>query len=613
MKNTFLKSILFLLIFPGVAATLKAQDMYEDTVRIEEVVVTGSPVKINRDNVPMSVSVVNSAQINESSESALLPILSGRVPGLFVTERGVTGFGVSAGSAGQITIRGIGGNPTTGVLMLIDGHPQFAGIFGHPLPDSYVASDVERVEIIRGSGSVLYGSNAMGGVINLITKKQAQEGFNGNARLMYGSFNTQKYMVSGGYKKDKLSIYVSGNRDKTDGHRDNSAFKITNGYTKIGYELNPHLKMSGDFSLAAFKASDPGPDTLSAKRGYDIDITRGYGAFTFENDYEKISGSAKLFYNFGEHDITDGFHSTDHNYGLNLLESLKLFKGNTITLGVDYINYGGLAENLKAMNGNGIVFADTAVHELAWYGFVQQTIAEKLTVNAGLRLSDHSVYGSEWIPSAGLAWRSDENTTWKASFSKGFRSPTVRELFLFGPNPKLQPETVFNYEAGVLRSFFSRKLNLELTGFLVEGDNLIITVPNKGLQNAGEVSNKGIEFSVDANPNAKLNFHATYSYINMKTPVYATPEHQLFFSTRYRLNKTMFMISLQQVSNLDTDPSAKTFEESYTLVNAKISHRFCKYAEVFVSAENLLNQEYEQNRYYTMPGTTVFAGVNLNF
>lgn len=613
MKNTFLKSILFLLIFQGVATTLKAQDMYEDTVRIEEVVVTGSPVKINRDNVPMSVSVVNSAQINESSESALLPILSGRVPGLFVTERGVTGFGVSAGSAGQITIRGIGGNPTTGVLMLIDGHPQFAGIFGHPLPDSYVASDVERVEIIRGSGSVLYGSNAMGGVINLITKKQAQEGFNGNARLMYGSFNTQKYMVSGGYKKDKLSIYVSGNHDKTDGHRDNSAFKITNGYTKIGYELNPHLKMSGDFSLAAFKASDPGPDTLSAKKGYDIDITRGYGAFTFENDYEKISGSAKLFYNFGEHDITDGFHSTDHNYGLNLLESLKLFKGNTITLGVDYINYGGLAENLKAMNGNGIVFADTAVHELAWYGFVQQTIAEKLTVNAGLRLSDHSVYGSEWIPSAGLAWRSDENTTWKASFSKGFRSPTVRELFLFGPNPKLQPETVFNYEAGVLRSFFNRKLNLELTGFLVEGDNLIITVPNKGLQNAGEVSNKGIEFSADANPSAKLNFHTTYSYINMKTPVYATPEHQLFFSTRYRLNKTMFMISLQQVSNLDTDPSAKTFEESYTLVNAKISHRFCKYAEVFVSAENLLNQEYEQNRYYTMPGTIVFAGVNLNF
>lgn len=613
MKKLTLKISFFFLIFSGITTSLIAQDSLSDTIKIEEVVVTGTPVKINRDNVPMSVSVVTAAQINENNESALLPILSGRVPGLFVTERGITGFGVAAGSAGQITIRGIGGSPTTGVLMLIDGHPQFMGIMGHPLPDSYVASDIERVEVIRGSGSVLYGSNAMGGVINMITKKQAQEGFHGNARLQFGSYNTQKYMASGGYKKEKLSIYISGNRDKTDGHRDNSDFKITNGYTKIGYELSQNWKLAGDFSLAAFKASDPGPDTLAAKKGFDIDITRGYGAFTLENDFEKVSGSTKFFYNFGEHNITDGFHSTDHNYGLNLMESLKLMKGNTITAGVDYINYGGLAENLKAMGGKGIVFADTAVHELAFYGFIQQTVAKKLTLNAGLRLQDNSVYGNEWIPSAGLAFQAEERTTLKASFSKGFRSPTIRELFLWGPNPKLQPETVFNYEVGVLRSFFERKLNMELTGFLVEGDNLIITVPMKGLQNAGEVSNKGIEFSADANPSAKLNFHAAYSYINMKTPVYATPEHQLFISSRYRINQTMLMLSLQRVANLDTDPTAKVYQESYTLLNAKISQRLCRYAELFVSAENLLNQEYEQNRYYTMPGTTVFAGLNLNF
>lgn len=612
MKKLTLNFLLFF-IFSGIATRIVAQDSISDTIKIEEVVVTGTPVKINRDNVPMSVSVVTSAQINENNESAILPVLSGRVPGLFVTERGVTGFGVSNGSAGQITIRGIGGSPTTGVLMLIDGHPQFAGIFGHPLPDSYVASDIDRVEVIRGSGSVLYGSNAMGGVINLITKKQAQEGFHGNARLQYGSFNTQKYMASGGYKKEKLSVFVSGNHDKTDGHRENSNFKITNGYTKIGYDLSKNWKLAGDLSLAAFTSSDPGPDTLQAKKGETIDITRGYGAFTVDNDYEKISGSAKFFYNFGEHDITDGFHSTDHNYGLNMMESLKLFQGNTITVGADYINYGGLAENLKAMGGKGIVFADTTVHELAFYGFVQQTVAKKLTLNAGLRLQDNSVYGNEWIPSAGVAFRANELTTLKGSFSKGFRSPTIRELFLWGPNPKLQPETVFNYELGVLRSFFKHKLNMELTGFLVEGNNQIITVPMKGLQNGGEISNKGIEFSADANPSAKLNFHAAYSYINMKSPVYATPEHQLFVSSRYRINQTMFMLSLQQVANLDTDPTVKVYQESYTLLNAKISHRVCRYAELFVSAENLLNQEYEQNRYYTMPGTTIFAGLNLSF
>lgn len=609
------KSVAFLLfiIFAGLDVIAQVKNIAKDTLRIEEVVVTGSPVKINRNNVPMSVSVVSQAQLSESSESAVLPVLSGQVPGLFVTERGVTGFGVSTGSAGQITIRGIGGNPTTGVLMLIDGHPQFMGIMGHPLPDSYVTSDIERVEVIRGSGSVLYGSNAMGGVINLITKKQERDGFHGNSRLMYGTFNTQKYMISGGYKKDKLSVYISGNHDQTDGHRANSDFKISNGYSKIGYDVNEHIKLGLDFSLAKFKSQDPGPDTLNAKKGEAIDITRGYGSFTAENEFSKASGAAKLFYNFGEHNITDGFHSTDYNYGLNLFEAFKLLEGNTVTLGFDYMNFGGLAENLKAMGGKGIIFADTAVYELGYYGFVQQTFAKKLTVNGGLRLQHNQVYGNELIPSAGIAWRANSNTTWKASFSKGFRSPTIRELFLWGPNPKLQPETVFNYEAGILKSFFERKLAFELTGFIVKGDNLIITIPLKGLQNAGEVDNKGIEFSADARPNKNLSFHTAYSYIQMKNPVYATPKHQLYISSRYHFNKTSLAISLQHVADLDTDPSPSVHAEDFTLLNVRVGYRLCQFSEIFFNGENLLNQRYEQIRFYPMPRTTFFAGINLNF
>ena len=105
----------------------------KDTINLDEVVVTGTTIKVNKRNVPMAVSVINNRQIQESNETSLLPVLNGRVPGLFVTERGVMGFGVAGNSAGQISIRGIGGSPTTGVLMLIDGHPQFMGIFGHPL------------------------------------------------------------------------------------------------------------------------------------------------------------------------------------------------------------------------------------------------------------------------------------------------------------------------------------------------------------------------------------------------------------------------------------------------------------------------------------------------
>ncbi len=616
MKSLFIKLLpaFSILIFFSSAVNAQMHYITEDTIEINEVIVTGSQVKVNKNNVPMSVSVVNRTQIEESDESALLPILNGRVPGLFVTERGVTGFGVAAGSAGQISIRGIGGNPTTGVLMLIDGHPQFMGIMGHPLPDSYIASDVEKVEVIRGPASILYGSNAMGGVINIITKKQNTEGIHGNARLSYGSFNTQKYMGSVGFKKDKFSAFVSGNHDQTDGHRPNSDFKISNGYLKLGYDINEHFFVSGDASLAAFKASDPGPDTLNAAPGESIDITRGYWALTILNEFEKASGAIKVFYNFGEHDITDGFHSTDHNYGINLYEAFHLFEGNTLTTGYDFMNYGGLAENKKAMGGKGIVFADTTITEQGIYALMQQNIARKLTLNAGLRYQHHSEYGGQWIPSLGFAYELGKLSTWKGTVSKGFRSPTMRELFLWGPNPKLNPETIWNYETGISKSFFNRKLSTELTVFILKGDNLIVNAgPPTGFQNTGEVSNKGIEFALISEPIQNLKLNATYSYINMKNPVFATPEHHLFINASYRLKKLQLVANIQQISNLDNDATSAVNLESYTLLNAKATYHLTRNLKVFISGENLLSTKYEVNQYYTMPKATVFSGLSFIF
>ncbi|MEN8118679.1 MAG: TonB-dependent receptor, partial [Bacteroidota bacterium] len=614
MKQVFFTLVVIFVSVFFLSETCNAQlNFIADTIEINEVVVTGTPVKVNRNNVPMAVSVVNRLQIEESDESAILSVLNGRVPGLFVTERGVTGFGVAKGSAGQISIRGIGGNPTTGVLMLIDGHPQFMGIMGHPLPDSYVASDVERVEVIRGPASILYGSNAMGGVINIITKKQTTQGVNANARILYGSYNTQKYMASAGFKKNKFSGYISGNHDQTDGHRPHSDFKINNGYIKLGYEINEHFYVSTDASLAAFESADPGPDTLNAKPGERIDIFRGYWAFKLQNEFEKSSGSVNVFYNFGEHNITDGFHSKDHNYGLNLYESFKLFEGNTITAGIDYMNYGGYAENVKAIGGKGIVFADTSINEYGFYGFAQQAI-RNLTLNAGLRYQHHSQYGGQWIPSVGFALDFKGGTAWKGNISKGFRSPTMRELFLWGPNPNLNPETIINYETGISKSFFNKKMNAELTLFMIEGDNLIVNVgPPNGYLNSGEISNKGIEFVLNAEPIDNLHFNATYSYINMENPVFATPEHHLFLNARYRLNKLQMMASLQQVSGLDNDPSPAVNKENYTLLNAKAIYNLTRNLKLFVSGENLLGTEYEVNRYYTMPGVTVFSGLNFIF
>ena len=610
-----MKKTIFILLLFTVSGSLSAQEVIhsilKDTINLDEVVVTGSTTKVNRASVPMAVSVVTNLQISSSSESNVLPILNGRVPGLFITERGVMGFGVAANAAGQISIRGIGGSPTTRVLMLIDGHPQYMGLFGHPLPDAYVASDVERVEVIRGPASILYGSNAMGGVINIITKKQSKEGLHANGHFMYGSYNTQKYMASGGYRKNKISIYASLNHDQTDGHRPNSDFSITNGYVKMGWDISEHFNATADLSLAGYQATDPGPDTLNAKPGNTIDITRGYWSLSVDNNYASYSGTAKFFYNFGEHNISDGFHSNDANYGVNIYEAVKLFSGNTLTAGVDYMDYGGFAENEKAMNGQGIVFTDTSLYDAGIYGFMQQRLFEKLTLNAGLRYQKHEVYGGEWIPSGGFAYNIGGNTTWKASVAKGFRSPTIQEFFMWNHNPNLSPESIINYETGVLQSFYDKRVRLELTGFIVNGDNLIVNVPMQGLQNAGEVANKGIEFSANSNMTNALDLNLTYAYIGMKSPVYAVPKHHTYLGGTYSLKRFLFNASVENISGLDSDPSDKVSEENYTLVNAKITYRTMKFFEIFLSAENLLNTEYQTLKYYTMPGITFFGGIKL--
>ena len=251
------------------------------------------------------------------------------------------------------------------------------------------------------------------------------------------------------------------------------------------------------------------------------------------------------------------------------------------------------------------------------YGFVQQNLTEQLILNAGLRYQNHNVYGGEWIPSAGFAWQLNDITTWKGNVSKGFRSPTIRELYMWGEkNQDLNPASVMNYETGISRDFLNRKLHAELTFFIIDGDNLIVSVPVNGVNkfmNTGEVSNKGIEFSLDTEVSRNLMINATYTYINMEQPVFATPEHHLYVGASYRLNKLQFNASIRQVSGLENDPSPAVNKVDYTLLDAKVMYNLARNLRLFVSAENLLDEDYQVNRYYTMPGTTFFGGVNFTF
>src|SRR5690554_1482686 len=221
-----------------------------DTIRLDEVIVTGSMPKVNLRNLPMSISVVSESQIEARKDHSLLPLLNEEVPGLFITQRGVMGYGVAKNAAGAMSIRGIGGAPTAGVLVLIDGHPQYMGLMGHPLADSYQSMMAERVEVVHGPASVLYGSNAMGGVINIITKRQQEEGSNGSAQVMYGSHNTLSAEASAGWKQNRVHATGAVGYNRSDGHRENMHFKQWNGQANVGYDLSSHWSGFIDLNLS---------------------------------------------------------------------------------------------------------------------------------------------------------------------------------------------------------------------------------------------------------------------------------------------------------------------------------------------------------------------------
>ena len=586
-----------------------AENRLKDSVQLEELVVTGAKFETSRKLIPFSVSQISAQNIQQSGHYNVLQTLSAYVPGIFITERNILGFGVATGGSGAINVRGVGSAPNTQVLVLIDGHPQYQGIFGHPLPDAYVASDVEKVEIIRGPASVLYGSNAMAGAINIITKKQEKEGLSASVNAVYGSYNTQKYAGTIGFKKDKFNLFASVNHGRTDGTRENTDFRITNGYLKGGYDFNKNWKISADVSLAQYNANDNG--SVHSPFPFNIDVLRGKTSLSVENKYGKIEGAFKLYHNFGEHVLSDGFVSSDRNSGLMLYQTYHLFSNTNITAGFDAKQLGGIARNPEAVPP---IEMNKTVNELAGYAFLHQKLLEIVDLNAGLRLEHNSVFGSEWVPMAGLSARVSANSNLKASVSKGFRSPTIMELFLYAPNPELKPEKMMNYEIGWLQSFFDNKLNTELTAFLSKGENMIqvVGMPYPKRQNIGTFRNRGIEFAARYSFNNQLYIHANYTFLDMEKVVVAAPRQQLNLGVNYHYKIFNINLSARHINKLYASVNQERIQ-NFTLLNARISAKPYKNIEVFIAGHNLLNETYEINYGYPMPGINFHGGLNVSF
>lgn len=624
MKRVFsiVTIVAFAVNVPLLAASVR------DTMRLKEVQVVETG-KTNVALLPLATTTISRTEIDKSTETSLLPVLVNKVPGLFVTERGFIGYGVSGDAAGQVNMRGVGqGNK---VLFMIDGQPQWAGIFGHSLPDTYVANGVERVEVVRGPSSLLYGSNAMGGSVNIVTRKPAEDGVSGRAHAMWGYYYTQKYGLDVGFKEGKWSGVVAATYDRSNGSRANSDFWLSNQFARLEYAPSSQWAVGANVNMAQSRAENPGAVDQPLIDMWTR-IFRGTASFYVKNNYENSRGGIQAYYNWGRHKIDDGysalggsprdylFRSTDYNWGVTAYQTVKPWKGNDLSLGVDFKQWGGHSWNEMKNGAPDEEIIDRHEDEMAAYLMMQQSfLYDVVSVNAGIRWEHGSQYGNEWIPQAGFILKPFLGNSVKFSFGKGFRSPNLRELYLYAAaNPDLKPEYMYNYEVELRQKLMNSKLDMGLTMFFIDGRDMIQTVMVSGRphnMNTGSFINKGIEFDAAYAIDSRWRADMNYSYLHTSKPILAAPRHKLNGELSYSPGNFSFSLESQSVWGLYTTTGGSATKENYSLLNFRGAYTIKQDfpATLFVKVDNITDKRYEINAGFPMPGITVMGGIDVRF
>ena len=594
-----------------------------DSLSLQEVVVTGTRNTVDVRHLPFTVNVINRQTLTEQQQPSILPTLMQQVPGLFVTSRSMMGYGVSGGAAGGINLRGITGSSGQ-LLVLIDGHPQYQGIYGHPISDSYQTLMAERVEILRGPASVLYGSNAMGGVLNIVTRSMHKDGVKTNINLGAGSYGTIQTNISSLVRNGRFGSTVAAQYNRTDNHRPRMGFEQYGGYVKLDYDICNNWCTNVNADITRFNASYPGSESSPL---YDADqwITRGMVSVALENHYDKTSGGLSVYSNFGRHKIDDGtanpakptqryFHSKDALTGISLYQSAQLFDGNRVTMGIDYMHIYGNAYYTSKATGEILETPNKQSgksyrNEIAGYVDFRQDLTDWLTVDAGIRIDYHSITGTEWIPQGGVVVRPVDTGEVKAMVSKGFRNPTMREMYLYPPsNTELEPERLMNYELSWRHRLgaFTYGVNL----YYIKGDNMIQTVNRKNV-NTGEIKNYGAEIEAQYHIDNHWSLNTNHSYLHMENPVIAAPTYKGFFGANYICSKWNVIAGLQYINGLYTAVGENEQKENFCLLNATVNYVLCKNIGLWLRGENLLAQKYEINLGYPMPRATFMGGINV--
>jgi len=624
--NAFILLFLICVTFSGRLVACDEGNNEKEAFDLDEIVVTATKSKKKVADVTSSVSVIDTEEIEASNDNYVMDII-GKLPGVFVQKDNIYG-------RQGIQIRGLGSNCRR-LQTLIDGRPEKMGIFGCTITQTLPLSNVERIEIIRGPESALYGSDAMGGVVNIITKRMREDGYETDGILSFGGYDIYHGQLNHGGKKGDFDYYFTFDQKYMDGHRANSRYKGYNVTGRMGYQLNEVYRL--EFSSKHFddEAYDPGPDSAP----FTHDDRKEYNRSSFDLDltaaWEKVDASIKLFQSRGHHRFTmptiqDYWHSRDRITGALSKASIDVFGNGDIedNLLIGYDWYREFGKTQEPWNSS---VPTPPYHPGHWHRtnhemyLFNELLFGNMINTVGGRLHYDQVADWEFMPHWGMLWHISSDTRLRGKICKGFRTPKFNELYLFPPATEdLDPEKVWSYEIGIDQNVTNR-LRLEVNFFYMDVDNFIqrrfnsSPPPRYLFLNTGSFVIKGIEtgFNLRLLSNLDITFYHTFMNVgNSRDDKISIPNHKLDTLIDYRWRDFSISFGCEYVAGLyeenETTGAVENVDD-YVVANLKASYWLNSEWQAFLGIDNIFNSNYEMYPEYPMPGTTVISGLRFQF
>ncbi len=598
---------------PGFTSRTVSLESFQDeeiTVELVPAPVFSAIDVVVKDREAGEPNVSTALEIERGGARTVFDAVDRVLPGVTVTRRGVMGYGIATNGTGQISIRGVGGQPNTGVLVVVDGRPDYQGLMGHPLPDFYSLSDAGTVSVTQGPASVLYGSNAMGGVIE-IKPSQPSRGRETRLDTSLGSFYTGQHRLSHGGTFRRGYYSAKAGVLHTSGDRPSSDFRDHDGTLSAGLILNDRWRTSLQGRFGHFHVEDPGPIGSPLASSY-ARVGRGGGVWSLDNDGSRSWGQIRLYSSRGRHYITDGFRSVDSTTGVRAHQQVVLSPVLVVDGGADVVRYGGRARNVLRR----LEYGEHHLNSSAGFGRLHWTPRWNLRLNTGLRHERNTASGAITVPEFGAVVGLSPRYSLSVAAGKGFRHPTLRELYLFpAPNPDLLPERMWNYQAGI-QAHPIRNLSATATVFYADLDNLIMTAgraPFLQLLNGGRTLNRGGEVTVRWRPHRRMAVQSGYAYLRSTNLPPSVPSHKWTYSVELHAGPAFLHIGGISAGSRWADPRKTRRLPGYSVPGVKGSIPLSARYSFFAMVDNLLNERYEVVAGYPMPGLNAAAGFTARF